>query len=577
MGRITSSQLSLLRSLQQRARPRVVVYGTFAMNVYTTIEDAGGKIDQNGDVVENADPTDKQQSVQRFGANQWGPVLNVGPHRWCLLGQSLTFDALDSYYRPYGYGAFGPTVPAISGGTWTFTGAVNPTRTGPGPHTVTWSFPGLYEIGYSNGMTEARRWVRVLPANGAHDWNVTAVGGVQGTWGGGWTMSLTLQTTHFDTPFDPSELNDFRCVALYNDDEWYTSSGWVNTDVGACRHDPALTMVGYVKQGATSIDWTTRSVTLTVESVDSQMARGTAHAINVVNQQKHKKRRKKKRNADGDDEDVPEAEADDKDITWGTILEGIPTVNTSDAALYLLQEKTNLLIWHDFYATWNGKMGDLEAISSSEGSVQAALSGWANNDWNVVGCAFHGAILFAPDRQVSYADAYWNQKWDGGTTGVTTLTAADIWKLDLTENTQKVCKWVQLIATDTFEIADSDKARKVGRFPGKQPPTYEFGTWFTRNDLLHDSDTVLESWAQSVYYFQNLKWSGTVTMGLNRALQPGDVVFIDVTGTDWSARESGAQIDWTVKKFVVMGVAYSIDAASGMWQTQLQVTEAVVQ
>ena len=592
MGRVTSSQLALLRSLQQRAKPRAVVYGTFAMHVYTTIEDAGGKLDSEGNVVEDAASTDKQQSVQRFGADDWGPVLNVGPHRWCLAGQSLTFDALDSYfgrslntneqngpYRGAGYGVSGIVdgMPAVTGGTWTFTGAANPSRSGPGPHAVTWTTPGLYEIAYENGLSLAKRWVRVLPASGVHDWNVTAVGGVQGTWGGGWTMSLTLQTTHFDSPFDPSELNDFRCVALYNDDEWYTSSGWVNTDVGACRHDPSLVMVGYVKQGATSIDWTTRSVTLTLESVDSQMGRGTAHAINVVNQQKHKKRRKKKRNADNEDEETTEEQADDKDITWGTILEAFETVNTSDAALYLLQEKTNLLVWHDFYATWNGRMGDLEAISSSEGSVQAALSGWANNDWNVVGCAFHGAILFAPDRQVSYMDGPWNAKWDGGTNGAMTLTAADVWKLDLSENTQKVCRWVQLIATDTFKVEDSKDARKVGRFPGNQPPPETFGTWFTRNDLLHDSNTVLEDWAETVYHFQNLKWSGTATMGLNRAIQPGDTVWLDVTGTDWSARESGAQIDWTTKKFVVMGVAYSIDAASGAWQTQLQLTEAVVQ
>lgn len=576
MPRLTSGQTALLRSLQQRSQLRAVVFGTFRTVVTTTILDAGGSLDASGNTTPTDESTD-QSRVTRFPASQWGPVVNVGPHRWCLAGQSLTFDALDSYFRPYGYGVTGTGIPAISGGTWTFTGAASPSRSGPGPHTVTWSTSGLYEIGYVNGLSEARRWVRVLPASGAHDWNVTQVGGVQGAWGGGWTTSLTLQTTHFDNPFDPSELNDFRCVGLYASDSWYTTSGWVNQDIGNNRHDPRLIMIGYVKQGATSIDWQTRSVTLTIESIDSQMARSNAHAINCVNGQVHVANRSARRGADGDDEEVPPEEGDDADITWGVIFEGIDTLNTSDAALYLLQKKTNLLVWHDFLATWNGRMGDLEAISSSEGPVQGALSGWANNDWNVVGARNDGAILFAPDRQVSFADPFWNAKWDGGAGGAATLTTADIWKLDLAENTQQVCKWVQLIATDTFEMADSEAARKIGRYPGPQPPTNEFGTWFTRNDLLHDSQTVVQGWAEAAFRFQNLKWSGSLTMGLNRSLLPGDWIWINLSGSGWSASESGAAIDWTSKKFLITAVAYSIDAASGGWQTQVQVTEAVNQ
>ena len=71
--------------------------------------------------------------------------------------------------------------------------------------------------------------------------------------------------------------------------------------------------------------------------------------------------------------------------------------------------------------------------------------------------------------------------------------------------------------------------------------------------------------AYDVFQYINLKWSGTVTLPLNRAFRAGDYVAIQIN----------AQGEWSVKKFLVKQVSYETDLESSTWKTSLQIEEAV--
>lgn len=559
MGQLSIAEMTLLRSNQQRMRLYVAIFGVFQAKVTTTLADAGAEVDKDGNQL---------VQVQRLGRDQWKPVLNIGPHRLAFVNEPIMFDARDSYEVGVGYGGNWS-----GGGTWNFDGGTASSASGDGPIEVSWATEGLKTVTFSQGGATARRWVRVYEnRQSTGPWSVTQVGSVAGGWGAGCTASLTLQATYEQTAFDPADIADFKAVGIFAEDEWWDGGNWVRQDIGWCRQEPRTVMIGYVRQGSTQTTWDTRSISVTLETIESQLSRTTTYGVSVYNGEKHRRRRNRRRQIDGDQTAVDatattDQPADDADLRWGWILEGFPAINVTHAALWLLQFRTNILEWHDFYTCFGGKLGDLQNVANKgESSVQSVLATWADNDWLVVGCTFGNALYVAPDRQVTV-----DSRWKGRQGVRATLTDLDLLRITTNENLQKVCRWVQLTATDTFARPDSDDYQFIQTYPGKVAPTNAFGVIYLKN-FLHDSDDVVNDRAKDVYDVQNLRWTASVALPLNRAIQPGDYVEIDL---DRIYGGAGVGKTWDMKRFLVRGVAYQCDPANGAWQTQLDLEETI--
>lgn len=582
-----------MRSLWQRPYLYVATFGQFKLEVHTDIKDAT-----------------KERTYQ---PKDWEPVVNVGGHRLGFVGEALTFDAKDSYRMTFdgggkrkraqnhcqGYGQ-GDGMGLLS---WIITGPIDravtqitsKTLNTNWDNTVTWTPTtyGLYELTVGQGHAEdalAKRWIRVYADRNTLDWKVTNIEGLTGAWGEGWSCNLTLQTE--DTSLAATGIMDYQAVGVFCEDNWWNGAVWVNNPIGYSRQDPKCVMIGYVKEESIQKKTDAKTIQFTIESIVGQMDRSQSHKVAIW-------RGEGPPEDDGTDVDVPDRELQDCRAnphharcrrrarhdknknngvdTWGSILKGFGRVCVSDFALWFLQFKTNILLYHDFYAVWLDTMADLESIAGEETSVLSNLVTVGNNDYVVAGAMADGAIYFAPDRQVLIDNSLngWETQWP------TRMTLGDneIWEIGLTKKKEKPVKFVKLIATKTADFQSNAKRHRKQRkqeknnqieaeWPDKDPPKYEPGTWYVRSDLLHDNERVIKDRAQAVYTQLNLLWSGVITTGLNRACHPGFIVAVNPTkNTDlWG---SGA------KNFIVSNYSAQIDVGERTWMTILELQEKV--
>ena len=647
MRAVTTREQALLQSLWQRPRLYVAPFHDFRLKVKTVKKDA----------------TDERI----YRPRDWRPVLNIGPHRLAFVGETVEFDAKDSFKvtfqadgkhrrahaqgfgKGHGLGLLDWEIKddhwKAKARDWNEVQRWTPTKAG--LYELTCESVdrrherdreheerrrGKHKDDHAKHMQDdeavARRWIRVYESRDEAHFDVTAIEGLGGAWGEGWSCTLTLQSTSIGLEEIP--IKDYQAIGIFAEEDWFDANGDASTDlrqygssqygyarnlstsgsgggwttraIGAIRQDPRVVMIGYVKEGSVQINAETRTVTLTLESVTGQMDRSMSHKVAIWNADgpdddkdkdgneidqprtrhdrekddpKHRHRRTHglhKQRMQARREEHGKGNGKDGADNWGSVLRGFRRVCVSDFALWYLMFKTNLLKYHDFYAAWDSEMADLESIAGEETSVLSNLVTVGENDWVVTGADAGNAIYFAPDRQVLTNKA-WELEWPTRMV----LGKKDIWELKLTQQTEDPVKFVKLIATKTADFQSDAKRRRKQRreerrnqieesFPSKNPPRDEPGTWFVRSDLLHDNARVIRQRAERVFLVQNLTWTGSITMGVNRALAPGYVIELDnEVGNELLGRKG--------RSFLVKAWSADIDIANRTWKTAIDVEE----
>lgn len=598
---VTAPQQAHTQSLWQRPRIYIAKFGNFELTISTDNKDA--------------------TKERTFNVGQWLPILNVGPHRIGFVGEPLTFDAQDSYKMNFiggkkrkrnlsqGYGK-GSSIGLL---TWVIGGWQRLGRPWQEAQTWTPTSEGLYTLTVTSADGgKAQRWIRVYQNRESADINVTQIQGLSGTWGEGWSCELTFQ----DETIELTNLDvlDGQCFGVYCEDQWWTGSSWVTDVVGHNRHEPRVVMIGYVKEGSVQKNSQLKQVTFTLETITGQMDRSQGHKIAIwyekgpdadgdgnpandaagvqsknkrkkrkerrrrrrqarrarkrgqainrkqMRKQKRKKKRKQKRNTD----------------TWGAILKGFEDVCISDFAYWLLQFKTNVLPWHDFYCVWHDDQADLESIAGEESSLLSNLNTVAANDWFVTGAMSDNSLYFLPDRQVFQDDdltALWPTRMS--------LGDHDLLDFQAIKKTEQPIKYVKLIATKTADFQSDAKRRRQQRreekrnqieesFPGKDPPKDKPGGWFVRSDLLHDNKRVIKKRCETVYNYMNQRWSGQLSMGLNRAIHPGQS--FQLAPSNLTALMGQSSVGCLARN-----VSYEIDLQAQTWKTSIEFEHQVSQ
>jgi hypothetical protein len=593
LNSITSPQQAHLRSLWQRPRLYVAMFGTFETQISTVMKDAN-----------------KERSYQ---IGEWKPIINIGPHRIGFVGEPINFDASDSYKMNFIGGKHRRRSQAQGYGKGASLGQLNWTigawqRLGrQWQQTQTWTptAAGLYTLNVtSSDGGKANRWIRVYENRDAADISVSSIQGLQGAWGEGWSCELTFQ----DETLELENLNvaDGQCFGIYCEDMWWDGTNWVTDVVGNNRHDARVVMIGYAKEGTIQKNSQMKQVTLTLETIHGQMDRSQGHKVAIWNEKgpetedgdpddntkgtgsrsqrsrRKQRRRRRRRKARGQSHKRAEKHKNKKKgdgrktDSWGSILKGFKEVCISDFAAWLLQFKSNLLDWHDFYCLWHEDAADLESIAGEETSVLSNLATVAANDWFVSGAMADSSIYFLPDRQVTQdggLDAQWPTRL--------TLGDDDILDINIMKKTEKPIKYVKLIATKTADFQSDAKRRKKARkqekknqieksFPGKDPPVDVAGGWFVRSDLLHDNERVIKKRCEQVYNYMNQRWSGQLSMALNRSLTPGQTFVL--APSNLSALMGSASVGCLVRS-----VSYEIDMPTQTWKTTVDFENVAAQ
>lgn len=585
--KVTNRQARLMTASTQRTQLYVALFRPYELLV-TTVK---------------KDPTE----TRKIDAAKWRPVINIGPNRMLFLGETLVMDARDSWKytfnndrqdRATGYGK-GRSLPQLDWSVWRVENAdgrkINPNRVirrqNEGWRAIQrfdLDKAGLYrvDVAISNDVITSR-WVRVYDSRDDLPWSVTTVEGLNGTWGGGWTCSLRIQTN--DLTVGEDQFRDYLGIGLYAEDIWTPDDDKTEVvePIGWNRHDPRLVISGYVRNVGIESDSVTKTVSLEMETITGMMERSQAHKTAIWNAEgPDVQKDDNSDNVDAEDESNNKKNNkhnDNNTDAFGAILKKFRKVCVSDFAMYLLQLKTNLLEWHDFYAMWSDELADLESIAGQEGSILGNLQTVAENDWMVVGADPGNAILFAPDRQVT-RDLKNKEGWEEQWPLVMTLTDDHLLAMSVKENLERNYKYVKLVATKTTDVAQAvdpgtdvkrRKKRKAKRkadrnqievsYPSQQPSLTKPGQWFVKTGLLHDSKRDVSGRAKDVYNAINLKWSASVRTGLNRAIKAGDYVRI-------STAPNGM---WADKKFLVKSYSAEIDAGMGMWSATLELEESL--
>jgi hypothetical protein len=174
------------------------------------------------------------------------PIANMGGNRTVFVGDSITWDAGESY---------SPIGASITGYAWSFTGGDISSATGE-EVTVTYNTPGSYRtrmtVTDSNGkVTTGTRYVCVLngPHGGVQGWGLDSLNGSREQ--GGWQANLWVRS-------DITRVKPGSLVMIIAED-WYNGE--------KLQIPNNMVFCGYVTDESLSFDWRTNKVSFEALSI----------------------------------------------------------------------------------------------------------------------------------------------------------------------------------------------------------------------------------------------------------------------------------------------------------------------
>jgi len=526
MAALTSDELTLLRSNGQRYRLYLAKWGTWEIQQSTPLL---------------SDASTDPPTLNYLGTktqSDFGAIVNIGSHRLAFVGEPIIFDANKSY---------GIHNSSVSSCSWSFPSASPSTSSSFGPISVTWSDAGLYEITCSVDGVTAKRWVRVLPDRTATTYDITQVASISGTTSGGWKTSITAVPSD-DTAGTSSEVldvSDFQAFGLFIEEEYETSTGWQRESVSGYDLDPTLLVSGYVQQGSIHIDANNHSVQFDLGSVMDQMDIGFIHTTQTWSKVYI-------------DADAASASPSLPNPVQGVILDMSPdSMVMPDIIIWWLQTYTDILERHDFYTWYDTSQQTLDAITTSEGSMQSAFGSLADNEFAWWFSDQGNGIHFEPNPHIR-SQTWWNSNYPVRAI----LLDDDVITYDISQDMMRNVIWAQLTGTQVR----TGKQWTV-RFPGETPGSGA-GTWYMKNDLNVSRQSFLDAIIENVYNDQNRKITINVTLPLNRAFTVPDSLSITTEIPDRG-------LTWVEKQFSVNTITYNVNVPNGQFTTQISLMEFV--
>lgn len=523
MGGLTLTERNLLRAPGQRYRVYLALWGSWQIAQETPL---------------NYDPnTGEPRPTVTVAASAFEPVLVLGPHRLAFAGEPISFDASASWARGGG---------AAPAGSWNFGAGASPAvASGPGPHAVAWTTPGLKEVSYSSGGAVGRRWVRVLADRREVGLPVITIGGLAGAIDKGWKAEVTVAATLGEN--DPLPVTDYQAIGLFVEEEWETAAGWARVPIGGQDlGDPRLLFAGYIQQGSIEVSVDGSRIGFTLGGLQEQLAACTIHTISYWGRTQYEIFREL--NSD--------AVASEKPTKGGHILE-LAKTTVVDVILHLLQTYTNVLERHDFVTWYDISQQDTLNLSGREGDLWGVLGSWLENEfawlWVDQGMRLH----VEPNPHIRSLGAYASAHPIRAT-----LTGDDLLRIAPVEDKTLNVIYVKVTATNPAR----GKAY-VSTHPGQNPAS-GVGSWLILDNLLVSQKGFLDGIVENLFQDANRRWTASAVLFLNRAFVPGDRIRLTLTLPRYG-------IAWSNKLFLVRSVSYALELAAGSWLTTLQIEEFV--
>lgn len=528
MSLVTVHELAQLRSLGQRFRLYFARWGTF-------------QIQQSTPLLADAS-TDPPTIIDLGIVNnaEFDPIINIGPHRLAFVDEPIEFDASRSFRAHH--------IDPVDDADWTFESGSITIAGGLGPHSVSWSDPGLYDVTCTVSGYTVRRWVRVLRDRRlSTTWDIVSVNSVSGATSGGWKADVVIAPPSDISPTSTRatvDIGDFQQIGIFVEEEWEQSDGsWNREPISGYAQEPRLLLQGYIEQDSIKQDANTHSVSFTIASLADQMNIGYIHGTHTWGILYAS---------------VAQASGDLPSTLPGVTLDFATNgIKMPDVIIFWLQKYTNILKYHDFMTWYDSIQSNLDEVSTQETSIWNAFGALVENEfawWFVDPC---GCLHFEPNPHIR--GRTW---WEGEYPTRIVFHEDDLLDIAVAEDKTRNVIWVQLTGTRT-----RDGKQWTSRYPASTPPGGA-GSWYNKTDLLVSRQAFLDDIIADVYNDANRKITATLTCGLNRALRVPDRVRVTL---DLPLRD----ISWDNKLFSVMGITYAIDVGLCQWRTTIQLSEFV--
>jgi hypothetical protein len=392
---------------------------------------------------------------------------------------------------------------------------------------------GLYEVLFTataDGETfTAHRWVKVFDDLADADGPVEVTGLASS--GGGW--SVTLKVTG-----DVSDFPDRMGVILWLEQTWGVDDvlglGTQKT-LGATGENPSILFVGYVVGSTVRVDADSNDVTFQVKTAEAFLHSMRLHQMVFLDSTK---------------------------TGFGHVRDDL---TFADAVNHLLNRHSNWGEWHGF-SCWRQNWPNVNLIGRvtlNEGFIWEALTDCASNELGILQARSNSEVEIRPDVNVR------------GLTWWGTNTTPPEFPFDSRNMTSIVVEkaltdrigYVELVAADPF-----GGTTLTAKFPSGPSAV---GDYDGRDILCRDQGN-MDAWAERLYYADNARYRVTITTGLTKPLQVGQLVVVDHAdpqkGYDFTGEVGG---DPYRKPFVVDAVSYQIDQAAGTWTSTIVLLEVV--
>jgi hypothetical protein len=476
----------------------------------------------------------------------WSPVCVLGPNRIVDVGDSVIVSCLHSYIR--GGTELGALDPASTSVEWWVTSYPDGSECGTmeTPQSGTSSTAGILDwvydvsglylftcrVGYNSGGWKyaiGKRWVYYrATSDDPYDGIVSRIESLSGSdANGGWDLSLTLLRIP-----ETIAMEDYMGVMLRVTDSWGEVEQYISLDSGTywaetmaedtveggdveVGDDVGTLFNGYVVAGSIVREPRSMAVTLKCHTPDYVLQDSETHARDYWNSDLQSMDPE-------EDEDGEEVPAPD-----GWYIDDLTAI---DVARHLLAnsdrgnvetdspaEMSNFAEWHDVVIRDFAPTGIYENVVKSltinESAIWQGLQDLASNEWWKVYSTRKNALVIEPDKLMRPV-----QWW----TGWASCPFEPVMEID-DHMSQGVSvdmepggkvNLVQINATSSDEEAIQVEYGTIG----------SRGKWQVVNGIVADDERYLNQMARAMYLAMNSTVAAQVKMGVNHAVDLGDIV-----------------------------------------------------
>lgn len=488
------------------------------------------------------------QSLKRDGLEireeiVWKPMVQFGPNRLAVVGETLTFYAGNCYnrdgggvknqYKSFDWGDGSPDT-QLSG---TATGGAGATAT------HAYAAAGCYAVTLTcaddgtHGTNQGTRYVRVYNSWAEAYQGSVKIGSLTGSYSKG-GCSLPVQIDGYvGPPVGMGAISDkqgvvVRLQQIWNFDDFAHTQD--DTQVGEGAEAVSTYFAGYVVGDSVAWDKDLHRITFDVATPDQFLNNLMVYAQDFFNKAR-----------DG----------------WGHIIQDL---RFSDVIQHLLVMHTNFATYHDvclWVQDWpTGNV--LDNCTIGEGSVWQGLQDFAKNEFGFAYCNRQSTLFMVPNVNIR-GFGWWGSYSQPPFLCFDKDNTATI---EVTEGPDDKVGYVQIEATNEFT-----KKALTAKYPGFPGPS---GAWYIEREIKCQDQAQLDSFAKHMFYKLNARYSVKITCPVYMPMGPGDMVVLDYVDPqgriNFSETVGGGEFK---KPFYITDISQDIDHEAGKCLTTYQLEE----